>query len=136
MGRFYSKKVTKNGITYDSQTEYEFECYLKENKERLGIEEIQRQIKFILMDKFRDLEGKMVRDITYIADYVLTMNDGSTEIVDCKGSKATIEETFKIKYKLMKNRYREFRYRIVIKDKNNKGKWLDINSGKEIPYGI
>lgn len=136
MARFYSKKVIKDGIKYDSQTEYEFECYLKKNKDELGIKDIQRQQKFILMDKFRDVDNKMIRDITYIADYVLTMNDGTTEIVDCKGSKNTIEETFKIKFKLMKNRYRDFKYRIIIKDKKNNGKWLDINSGKEIKYGV
>ncbi|HBJ1650948.1 TPA: DUF1064 domain-containing protein [Clostridium botulinum] len=136
MARFYSKKVIKDGIKYDSQTEYEFECYIKKNKYELGIKDIKRQQKFILMDKFRDIDNKMIRDITYIADYVLTMNDGTTEIVDCKGSKNTIEETFKIKFKLMKNRYRDFKYRIIIKDKNNKSKWLDINSGKEIKYGV
>ncbi|WP_252225141.1 MULTISPECIES: DUF1064 domain-containing protein [unclassified Clostridium] len=136
MARFYSKKVIKDGIKYDSQTEYEFECYIKKNKYELGIKDIKRQQKFILMDKFRDIDNKMIRDITYTADYVLTMNDGTTEIVDCKGSKSTIEETFKIKFKLMKNRYRDFKYRIIIKDENNKSKWLDINSGKEIKYGV
>lgn len=136
MARFYSKKVIKDGIKYDSQTEYEFECYIKKNKYELGIKDIKRQQRFILMDKFRDIDNKMIRDITYTADYVLTMNDGTTEIVDCKGSKSTIEETFKIKFKLMKNRYRDFKYRIIIKDENNKSKWLDINSGKEIKYGV
>ena len=119
--RFYSKKFTdSDGQKWDSETEYNYYQYILKNKDKLGIRNIQRQVKYIIQNKFRDKNNKAVREITLTVDFVLVLITGDIAVVDCKGCKETIEETFKIKWKMMKLKYPEYDYKVVVWDKKAK----------------
>lgn len=119
--RFYSKKITdSDGVKWDSETEYNYYQYILKNKDKLGIGNIQRQVKYIIQNKFRDKNNKAVREISLTVDFLLELNTGEIILVDCKGCKETIEETFKIKWKMMKLKYPEYDYKIVVWDKKMK----------------
>ena len=119
--RFYSKKITdSDGIKWDSETEYNYYQYILKNKDKLGIRNIQRQVKYIIQNKFRDKNNKAVREISLTVDFVLELTTGEIIIVDCKGCKETIEETFKIKWKMMKLKYPQYDYKVVVWDKKLK----------------
>lgn len=78
-------KRTYNGIVFDSAMEMKFYrdwCIPKmECGEIVGCE---RQVKYILQPKFTRA-GKTIQPITYVADFVITYADGSTEVIDIKG---------------------------------------------------
>lgn len=119
--RYYSKKFTDtDGLKWDSETEYNYYQYILKNKDKLGVRNVQRQVKYIIQNKFRDKNNKAVREISLTVDFLLELNTGEIIIVDCKGCKETIEETFKIKWKMMKLKYPEYDYKVVIWDKKLK----------------
>ena len=108
MAKYYSKKVTRNGITYDSVKEYKRHCELL-LLERAGvIQDLQRQVEFELIPAQREpdrvgvrggkIKGKTIEQaVRYIADYVYTEN-GQKVVEDVKGVKT---KDYIIKRKLM-----------------------------------
>ena len=108
MSKYYSKKVTRNGITYDSVKEYKRHCELL-LLERAGvIQDLQRQVEFELIPAQREpdrvgvrggkIKGKTIEQaVRYIADYVYTEN-GQKVVEDVKGVKT---KDYIIKRKLM-----------------------------------
>lgn len=95
--KYYSRKVTIDGIKFDSQKEarrFRELCLL----ERAGqITDLQRQVKFELIPSQR-IEGKIVeRACTYVADFVY-MENGKKVVEDTKGFKT---KDYIIKRKLM-----------------------------------
>jgi hypothetical protein len=121
--RYYSKKVEKYNIKWDSQTELDYWDHLHICKEKLGILSIERQVPFLIFKGFRVNNGKKLRDTVYKADFVITYKNGTKEIIDVKGCKETIEDLFKLKFKMCKKEYPEYIYKIIIKDK---GEWKNI----------
>lgn len=71
-------------------------------------EHIHTQKGFLLLDKFRDPNGKAVREIKYVTDFVLGpdfVDDQITTrhvVIDCKGM---ITDVFKIKEKMFMHKY-------------------------------
>lgn len=96
--KYHNIKTEKYGQKWDSQMELYYYEYLIENKDRLGILNIQTQVVYILQDKFK-YNDKTILPIKYIADFVITYDD-RVEIVDIKGMPPTPD--FKIKWKMMK----------------------------------
>ena len=106
--KYHSKKVTRNGITYDSVKEYKRHCELL-LLERAGvIQDLQRQVEFELIPAQREpdrvgvrggkIKGKTIEQaVRYIADYVYTEN-GQKVVEDVKGVKT---KDYVIKRKLM-----------------------------------
>lgn len=85
MARKYgNRKVTVNGITFDSKKEAArwFELSLLE---RAGeISGLKRQVRFELLPS-QKIDGKVVeRPVSYVADFVYTEN-GETVVEDTKG---------------------------------------------------
>jgi hypothetical protein len=101
--KFNAKKVTVDGIKFDSKAESEYYLHLKELKERGQIKDFELQPPFVLQESFR-LRGELVRQIKYVADFRVFENDGSTFIVDVKGMETA---DFKIKKKLYLKRFPE-----------------------------
>jgi hypothetical protein len=95
--KYGAKKVTVNGITFDSQKEYRRFRELS-LLERVGkITELQMQVKFELIPSQR-IDGKVVeRACQYVADFVYTEN-GKKVVEDTKGFKT---KDYIIKRKLM-----------------------------------
>ena len=104
--KYHNKKVIYDGIKFDSQKEKNRYIGLKQ-LERLGvIQNLQRQVKYELQPSFK-LNGKTIRSITYIADFVY-IQDGVEIIEDTKG--------FRTKEYLLKKKLFEYKYQKEIKE--------------------
>ena len=107
-GKYHNKKTTVDGITFDSLKE------AKRWKELLlmlksgAIQNLQRQVKFVLIPAQREPDtigkrggvhkGKLLeRECVYIADFVYKEN-GKTVVEDTKGMRTT---EYVIKRKMM-----------------------------------
>lgn len=94
--KYGAKKVTVDGITFDSKAESIYYQLHKDNPN------MKMQEKFVLMDKFR-LKGKAYREIAYKPDFTFYDEEGNlVKVIDVKGM---ILPEFKIKAKLFANRY-------------------------------
>ena len=104
--KYHNKKVEYDGIKFDSQKEKNRYIGLKQ-LERLGvIQNLQRQVKYELQPSFK-LNGKTIRSITYIADFVY-IQDGVEVIEDVKGMRT--------KEYLLKKKMFEYKYQKEIKE--------------------
>ena len=78
-----AKKCWINGIKFDSLLEGRYYVMLLHLIEEGAVKSYERQVTYILQDKFRDeFTGKMVPAIKYIADFVLTMPDGAVVVIE------------------------------------------------------
>lgn len=110
-GRYrVSKKEdrTFEGIVFDSK--WESEVY-KILKQQLPAEAIHRQVVFTIQPKFKSADGKAVREVQYIADFVLSPTPyipdtnpipADVIIMDAKGH---VTDIFKLKNKMFMFKY-------------------------------
>lgn len=104
--KYHNKKVIYDGIKFDSEKEKNRYVGLKQ-LERLGvIQNLQRQVKYELQPSFK-LNGKTIRSITYIADFVY-IQDNKEIIEDVKGMRT--------KEYLLKKKMFEYKYQKEIKE--------------------
>jgi hypothetical protein len=109
--KYGSKKVTRDGETFDSLKEYRRFCELRLLERAGAIQNLQRQVKFVLIPAQYEFLGYtktgkekkkcIERECAYIADFVY---DENCKIVveDVKGYKqSTAYQLFSIKRKLM-----------------------------------
>ena len=97
MSKYHAKKVTHNGITFDSKKEYRRFCELSLLERAGTITDLQRQVKYELIPSQR-IDGKVVeRPVHYVADFQYRQ-DGKTVVEDTKGMKT---RDYTIKRKLM-----------------------------------
>lgn len=95
--KYGSRKVTRDGMTFDSQKEYKRFCELRLLEKAGKITDLQWQVKFELIPSQR-IGGKVVeRACAYVADFVY-MENGKKVVEDTKGFKTT---DYIIKRKLM-----------------------------------
>lgn len=106
--KYGNKKVVRNGVTYDSQKEANRHTVLKLLERSGKIQDLQRQVKFVLIPAQYEQDevgkrggvkrGKLLeRECSYIADFVYT-EDGKQVVEDTKGFRTA---DYKIKRKLM-----------------------------------
>ena len=106
--KYHSKKVTVNGITYDSKKEMQRHLLLLDMERRGEISDLQRQVKFVLIPAQREPDtigsrggvrkGKLIeRECAYVADFVYSKN-GERIVEDTKGVRT---KDYIIKRKLM-----------------------------------
>ena len=110
--KYNSRKITRDGITFDSVKEYRrwYELFLLEKAGQ--ITELQRQVKYVLIPaqqetyhRYSEKTGKRLTDgvrtleqeCSYIADFVYKLN-GETIVEDTKGFRTP---DYIIKRKLM-----------------------------------
>lgn len=104
--KYHNKKVEYDGIKFDSVKEKNRYIGLKQ-MEKLGvIQNLQRQVKYELQPSFK-LNGKTIRAITYIADFVYIQDDVEV-IEDVKGMRT--------KEYLLKKKMFEYKYQKEIKE--------------------
>ena len=109
----YGNNKIKNAFgTYDSELEYARFIFLSNRQKEGEISGLRRQVEYLLIPaqygteirhlKTKDKEVRVLleRPCSYIADFVYERN-GKTIVEDCKGAKAIITETAKIKKKLL-----------------------------------
>lgn len=86
--KYHSKKITVNGITYDSRKEANRHSELLLLQRAGRISDLETQVKFELLPSQR-IDGKVVeRPVTYIADFVYRQ-DGKKIVEDTKGFRTT-----------------------------------------------
>jgi hypothetical protein len=84
--KYHAKKVTYNGITYDSKKEANRHRELLLLERAGAISELERQVRYELLPSQR-IDGKVVeRPVFYIADFRY-QQDGKTIVEDTKGVK-------------------------------------------------
>lgn len=88
MSKYNSRKISRDGITFDSVKEYRRWCELSLLERAGTIQNLKRQVKFELIPSQR-IDGKVIeRPCTYIADFVYTEN-GKMVVEDTKGFRTT-----------------------------------------------
>lgn len=96
--KYNAKKVTVNGITYDSELEYNRYCELKLLEKAGIIKKLKYHQRFVLIEK-----NENGREIAYEADFVYE-KDGKTVVEDTK-SEPTKTRLYKLKKRLMLEKY-------------------------------
>lgn len=85
MTKYNNKKVTVDGITFDSKSEAQFYEDLKKAQEAGRVVSFEIQPSFILQEGFVRYDGKKILPIKYVADFRVKYPDGSEEVIDIKG---------------------------------------------------
>jgi hypothetical protein len=110
MSKYHSRKITRDGVTFDSVKEYKRFCELSLLERAGAITDLQRQVKFVLIPAQREFTneidkkgrfktGKLLeRECAYIADFVYLDEKGRRVVEDTKGFKT---KDYVIKRKLM-----------------------------------
>lgn len=82
--KYGNKKVAINGIEFDSKREARRWLELDAMAKAGQIQNLQRQVKYLLIPSQR-IDGKVVeREVSYVADFVYEQN-GETIVEDSKG---------------------------------------------------
>lgn len=98
MSKYHSRKITRDGITFDSVREYNRWCELKLLERAGKIDGLRRQVKFQLIPTQKDSTGKVIeRPVFYIADFLYYDCNGVV-VEDTKGYKT---KDYIVKRKLM-----------------------------------
>lgn len=104
--KYHAKKTWMKGKVYDSKKEanraFELEILAKMGK----IQNLQKQVHFVLQEGFIDWEGHKVRPIEYVCDFVYEEN-GVKVAEDTKGFRT---KEFLLKRKMFLYRYREYKF--------------------------
>ena len=112
--KYGARKVTKNGLIYDSKKEARRAGILEALEKAGAIADLRRQVKYVLIPTQREPDtigpkggrkpGKVIeRECYYLADFVYTITaTGETVIEDTKGVRT---KEYIIKRKLMLERY-------------------------------
>ena len=101
MTKYRNKKVEVDGMTFDSKKEARRYKELLLLEKAGAIQDLQTQVKYVLIPSQR-IEGKVVeRECAYKADFVYIEN-GETVVEDTKGFKT---KDYIIKRKLMLKEY-------------------------------
>lgn len=106
--KYHSRKITRDGITFDSIKEYRRFCELSLMERSGAITDLQRQVEFVLIPAQREPDtigkrggvkkGKTIEQkCSYVADFVYNEN-GETVVEDVKGFRTP---EYRIKRKLM-----------------------------------
>lgn len=104
MSKYGAKKVTIDGITFDSVKEATRWRELRYRVMGRQITDLQRQVKFELIPNQVDENGKVIeRAVSYVADFVyIDRKTGQKVVEDTKGFKT---KEYIIKRKLMLKEY-------------------------------
>lgn len=111
--KYGNKKITADGMTFDSKREYQRYCELRLLENGGVISDLKFQVKFVLIPEQRKEStevyskgknkgklkpGKLIeKECSYVADFVY-QEDGKTVVEDTKGFRT---KEYRIKKKLM-----------------------------------
>lgn len=103
MSKYNNKKVTIDGITFDSKDESLYYLMLKSQKETGWIKDFELQPKYELVPKF-EYQGKKRQAITYSPDFNIIHHDNSITAVDVK-SMGTATQQGELRRKMFEFKY-------------------------------
>ena len=129
MPRFnqYIKKVSYNGITFDSKEELDYYLLLLDRQEKGEIEGLEIHKPFTLIPSYK-LGAKTIKPLTYEADFVFYDNELDCErVIDVKGF---ADDVFKLKKKLFDYKYQYLQGLEVMKYAKSTG-WVNYDQYKK-----
>lgn len=106
--KHHSVRTVVDGITFHSKLESRFYQWIISQPK---ITLLDRQIQFILQDKFRTKEWEAIRAITYITDFYIEY-EWDRYYID---SKWHSDNVFKIKHKMWLKRYGDENQLLIVK---------------------
>lgn len=95
--KYNARKVSVDGITFDSKAEADFYCRLKLLLRAGQIDGFCRQARFVVTEGRNGEKGT-----EYVTDFIVFYPDGSYRIIDVKGVKMDV---FRLKVKCMREKY-------------------------------
>lgn len=107
MNKYHAKKTFYRGIEYDSKHEAQVAYELDMLERAHKISDLQRQVRFILQDRFTDNQGNTIRPISYIADFCYVKH-GQKYAVDAKSSATRKIAVYMVKKKLFLKNYPDY----------------------------
>lgn len=99
--KYHAQKVEVDGKKFDSKHESRDYLKLKSMEDSGIISNLQTQVPFELQPKYTTKDGRKIRSISYVADFVYE-RDGQTYVQDSKGMKTDV---YKLKRKMFEYRY-------------------------------
>ena len=99
--KYRNVKTKIDGITFDSKREAERYCELRLLQRGGMITDLQLQPRFLIQPSYKK-NGKTVRSIEYVADFMYRDKSGNTVVEDAKGMKTDV---YKLKKKLVEYKY-------------------------------
>lgn len=110
MQKYRAIKTEYKGVVYDSKWEAQ-KAYELDMLQRAGkIEDLHRQVRFILQEEYVNNKGEKIRPISYIADFVFYDVKKRKMIVMDTKSPATRTAEYRIKKKLFEYKYKDFEF--------------------------
>lgn len=107
VNKYRNKKVEYDGHKFDSKKEMLHYAALKELEKHGYITDLQLQVKFELQPSFK-YDGKTIRAITYIADFVyFNIQENKIIVVDVKGFKT---KEYMLKKKMFMFKYKDYKF--------------------------
>ena len=95
--KYSAKRTEIDGIVFDSKKEAQYYATLKILCRAKIVKSFERQVRYELQPAFR-YNGKAIRAINYVADFVVTYPDGHIEVIDVKGVRT---KEYKMKAKML-----------------------------------
>ena len=105
MSKYKNSKVVADGVTFDSKHEALYYELLKRKRAEGKIQNFELQPKYLLQPSFK-YNGKTIRAIHYIGDFLIYHLDGTEEVIDIKGMAVPVAL---MKRKMMQYRYPELK---------------------------
>ena len=100
--KYRSRKITVDGITFDSVKEANRWQELMMLERAGEIRDLQRQVPFVVIPTQRDENGKLIeKEVRYVADFTYIEKGKLTRTVEDVKSEATRTREYIIKRKLM-----------------------------------
>lgn len=112
--KYHNRKCEAFGITFDSQSERDRFLELYEMQQEGAIHHLECQPSFVLLEAFKDCDGKKERAITYRADFRYTTSDGRIVVEDVKSKATAKSRDWSLRRKLFKSRYPNLLFREVM----------------------
>ena len=102
MNKYHNRRISIDGIVFDSQKEAHRYCELKLLEKKGKVFEMARQVPFVLIPQEKGNKGTL-RQIVYVADFVYLDEKGQKHVEDVKGVKTAV---YKLKKRLLWHLYK------------------------------
>ena len=128
MAKYNNKWITIDGIGFQSHEEGYYYELLKRKKAQGEIVNYEQQPTYLLQLAFK-YNGKTVRSICYIGDFLVYHLDGTEEVVDIKGMATPVAL---MKRKMMQYRYPELKLTWLCRNikRGDKDGWIEYDELK------
>lgn len=107
--KYGNDKTLVDGIKFDSVKEADFYCQLKMRRMAGEVKDFDLQVPYELQPSFKR-DGRVIRAIRYVADFVISYPDGRQEVIDVKGFRT---KEYLLKKKLLLYKYPELDFKEV-----------------------